>query len=103
MKTLNKIIGIELPKILLLDIGAMETNEPGRFESLYKNNLLKIIGFEANKDEYLKLKNIKNKKYLNYCLGDGSVRTLYVTNFPFFSVLQGSKHEIGLNFLAGSN
>ena len=38
MKTLNKIIGIELPKILLLDIGAMETNEPGRFESLYKNN-----------------------------------------------------------------
>ena len=25
------------------------------------------------------------------------------TNVPFFSVLQGSKHEIGLNFLAGSN
>ena len=82
MKTLEEIIGIDISKILLLDIGAMETSEPGRFEALYKNNLLKVIGFEANKDEYLKLKNTKNKKYLNYCLGDGNEGILYVTKFP---------------------
>ena len=34
MKTLSEIIKINLPKISLLDVGAMKTNEPDRYESL---------------------------------------------------------------------
>ena len=64
MKTLSEIIKINLPKISLLDVGAMKTSAPDRFESLFKSNLIEVIGFEANSSEYIKLKNKKNEKYL---------------------------------------
>ena len=65
----------------------MQTNEAENFEKLYNQGFLKIIGFEANKDQFLKLKNTENKKYLNYCLGDGSERTLFITRYPGCSSL----------------
>ena len=46
MKTLSEIIKINLPKISLLDVGAMKTNESDRYESLFKSNLIEVIGFE---------------------------------------------------------
>ena len=58
MKTLSEIIKINLPKISLLDVGAMKTSESDRYESLLKSNLIEVIGFEANLSEYIKLKNI---------------------------------------------
>ena len=67
MKTLSGILKINFPKISLLDIGAMQTSEADRFKSLFKSNLIEVIGFEANINEYLKLQNKTNKKYFNYC------------------------------------
>ena len=59
MKTLSEIIKINLPKISLLDVGAMKTSESDRYKSLFKSNLIEVIGFEANLSEYIKLKNKK--------------------------------------------
>jgi FkbM family methyltransferase len=100
MKTLSEIIKINLPKISLLDVGAMKTNEPDRYESLFKSNLIEVIGFEANLSEYIKLKNKKNEKYLNYCLGDGTEKTLYVTNYPGCTSLYESSPDI-INLFTG--
>ena len=100
MKSLNDIIKINLPKISLLDIGAMKTNETDRFESLFKSNLIEIIGFEANINEYLKLQNKTNKKYFNYCLGDGTEKILYITRYPGCTSLYEPNPEI-INLFTG--
>ena len=100
MKTLSEIIKINLPKISLLDVGAMKTNEPDRYESLFKSNLIEVVGFEANLSEYIKLKNKKNEKYLNYCLGDGTEKTLYVTKYPGCTSLYEPNPDI-INLFTG--
>ena len=110
MKTLSEIIKINLPKISLLDVGAMKTNaydmgtmktsESNRYESLFKSNLIEVIGFEANLSEYIKLKNKKNEKYLNYCLGDGTEKTLYVTKYPGCTSLYEPNPDI-INLFTG--
>ena len=94
MKTLKDIIKINLPKISLLDVGAMKTTDPDRYESLLKSKLIEVIGFEANISEYLKLKNKINEKYLNYCLGDGTEKTLYITRYPGCTSLYEPNSEI---------
>ena len=110
MKTFSEIIKINLPKISLLDVGAMKTgeldmgtmktSESNRYESLFKSNLIEVIGFEANLSEYIRLKNKKNEKYLNYCLGDGTEKTLYVTNYPGCTSLYEPNPDI-INLFTG--
>ena len=64
------------------------------FENLFKSNLVEIIWYEANLNEYLKLQNKTNKKYFNYCLGDGTERILYITRYPGCTSLYEPNPEI---------
>ena len=100
MKILSDIIKIDLPKISFLDVGAMKENESNRYESLLKKNLIEIVGFEPNVSEYLKLRNTPNEKYLNYCLGDGTEKTLYITKYPGCISLYEPNPEI-INLFTG--
>ena len=41
-----------------------------------------IIGFEPNKDEFIKLEQSSKKKFFNYAIGDGKVHNLNICYSP---------------------
>ena len=67
----------------------MLTTDQTRYKKLLAKDLVEVVGFEADEDQYLKLQlqNKKNTKYLNYCLGDGSEKNFYITRYPGCSSL----------------
>ncbi len=82
MKSLKNLIDLNLPKINLIDVGAMLSTDGSRYSKLLENDLVDVIGFEPNDIQWLKLENKKNIKYLNYCIGNGDKKILNITRYP---------------------
>ena len=90
--------------IIICDIGASPIDKTDFIDELFNNTKSKIIGFEPNKDEFIKLeKNNEKKHYYNYAIGDGSEKILnickgagmtsflepdlnYLKNFEWFNI-----------------
>jgi FkbM family methyltransferase len=71
------------PRIRAVDVGAMLISD--RIDPLVRltqAGLAELVGFEPQPVECDRLNGLRlpNRRYLPYALGDGSVRTLYVTN-----------------------
>jgi len=82
------VIEIDIPKIEILDIGAMLTTN-NWYDSLVENNAASVIGFEPNPAEFDRLckEGPDGCTWLPYFLGDGSEATFYQTRFPGCSSL----------------
>ena len=102
MDSLKSLIELEFPKIKLVDVGAMLTTDQTRYKKLLEKDLVNVIGFEADEDQYLKLQlqNKKNPEYLNYCLGDGSKKIFYITRYPGCSSLYEPNERV-INLFTG--
>jgi|TARA_B110000967_G_C18784197_1_gene509878 FkbM family methyltransferase len=102
MDSLKSLIELEFPKIKLVDVGAMLTTDQTRYKKLLEKDLVNVIGFEADEDQYLKLQlqNKKNPEYLNYCLGDGSKKNFYITRYPGCSSLYEPNESV-INLFTG--
>ena len=90
--------------IIICDIGASPIDKTDFIDELFNNTESKIIGFEPNNDEFIKLeKNDEKKHYYNYAIGDGSEKILnickgagmtsflepdlnYLKNFEWFNI-----------------
>ena len=90
--------------IIICDIGASPIDKTDFIDELFNNTESKIIGFEPNNDEFIKLeKNNEKKHYYNYAIGDGSEKILnickgagmtsflepdlnYLKNFEWFNI-----------------
>lgn len=90
--------------IIICDIGASPIDKTDFIDELFNNTESKIIGFEPNNDEFIKLeKNDERKHYYNYAIGDGSEKILnickgagmtsflepdlnYLKNFEWFNI-----------------
>src|SRR5215212_4992278 len=75
-------LGIELPTLHVLDIGAMpEGND--RYAELIKHGLARVTGFEPNPEIFKHLAARQGPyRYLPYCLGDGRPAKVYLTRYP---------------------
>ena len=59
--------------IIICDIGASPIDKTDFIDELFNNTESKLIGFEPNNDEFIKLeKNNEKKHYYKYAIGDGS-------------------------------
>lgn len=77
-----KFLTTETP-ITICDIGAAEIDENQNFIDNLLNNTNSIIyGFEPNPEEFLKLKQLKNRIYFNTALGDGNIKDYIFFNIP---------------------
>ena len=90
--------------IIICDIGASPIDKTDFIDELFNNTESKLIGFEPNNDEFIKLeKNNEKKHYYNYAIGDGSEKILnickgagmtsflepdlnYLKNFEWFNI-----------------
>lgn len=85
------------PTIRVVDVGAMYLG-PGKdpFDALLKRDAVSIVGFEPVPSECDKLNAIHGAKrlYLPYAIGDGSARTLNVTNTVMTSSLYEPNTEL---------
>jgi len=64
--------------IEICDIGASPIDKTKFIDNLMDNTNSYLYGFEPNKDEFIKLKNEKNKKYFNFAIGDGEEKILNI-------------------------
>ena len=82
------VIEIDIPKIEILDIGAMLTTK-NWYDGLIEKNAASVIGFEPNPTEFDRLCNEgpAGCTWLSYFLGDGLEATFYQTRFPRCSSL----------------
>jgi FkbM family methyltransferase len=86
--SIKEVLDVKIPKIEILDIGAMITGK-NYYDSLLKEGLGNVTGFEPNPAEFDKLcrENRKNCNWLPYFLGDGTEATFHRTRFPGCSSL----------------
>ena len=72
--------------LIICDIGASPIDKTEFIDELYNNTKSKIIGFEPNNAEYIKLDTKDpNKKFYNYALGNGKDKTLNICRAPGMS------------------
>ena len=64
--------------IQVCDIGASPIDKTEFIEILLDKTNSNIIGFEPNKDEFIKLEQSSKKKFFNYAIGDGKVHNLNI-------------------------
>lgn len=86
----------DVPKIDLLDIGAMDTGESA-YRLLLERNNARIVGFEPVKEECEKLQNKWGDphKFFPYFIGDGKPAKYYETNMP----MTGSLYKPNMKIL----
>jgi FkbM family methyltransferase len=85
--SIKDIVDVPLPPIHIVDIGAMQEGED-RYDSLVKNGLARVTGFEPNPGQYQVLSQRQGpRRYLPYCLGDGKPATMHATRYPGCSSL----------------
>ena len=73
-----KFINTETP-IQICDIGSSPIDRTDFIEELLNNTNSKLIGFEPNEKEFLKLEeNNPKKKYYNFAIGDGKEKILNI-------------------------
>jgi FkbM family methyltransferase len=68
--------------IVICDIGASPIDPTSHIDDLMNNTNSILYGFEANINEFNKLKQTENKKYFNYALGDGTKQILNICRSP---------------------
>ena len=68
--------------IQVCDIGASPVDKTEFIEILLDKTNSNIIGFEPNKDEFIKLEQSSKKKFFNYAIGDGKVHNLNICYSP---------------------
>ena len=85
---LREILDIDLPRIVVLDVGAMREGED-RYAALLEQDLASVVGFEpqAAQLDALLTRKPATHHYLPYFLGRGEARTFYVTRYPGCSSL----------------
>ena len=64
--------------IQICDIGASPIDKTKFIDNLLNNTNSYLYGFEPNKEEFIKLKNEKNKKYFDFAIGDGKEKILNI-------------------------
>ncbi len=88
LPSLKAILGADLPRIRIMDIGAMEEGRD-RYAPLVANGLADVVGFEPRREEFERLSLRSGPyTYLNVALGDGARATLHVTRAPSASSLR---------------
>ena len=95
--TLMKFIQTATP-IQICDIGASPIDKTEFIEILLDKTNSKIIGFEPNKDEFIKLEQSSKKKFFNYAIGDGKVHNLNICREPGMTSILKPNYEY-LKFL----
>ncbi len=99
--SLAEMLGRFCPRLTVLDVGAMWISpEEMPYRRLAKAGVASIVGFEAVKQECDKLTalGLKDHTFLNYTVGDGSQRTLHVTNFSATTSLYEPNMALGSRF-----
>ena len=71
--------------IKICDLGSSPCDPTPFLDEILNNTKSKIIGFEANKEEFVKLNDSENKKYYNYAIGDGEIHNLNICAIPGMS------------------
>jgi len=81
-------LGVELPAIQVLDVGAMMEHED-RYQLLVDQGLAEVTGFEPNPEKLRELLEARRDpyRYLPYFLGRGEPATFYFTRYPGCSSL----------------
>jgi FkbM family methyltransferase len=81
-QTFQDIIGHPVPRIRILDIGAMPEGQD-RYHELLTAGLAEVIGFEPNPEQFARLQGrIGPYRYLPVFLGDGGRASFNVTRYP---------------------
>ncbi len=86
--SLKQALGIELPSIEILDVGAM-MEEQDRYQPLRDMGLARVTGFEPDEEQYQKLLANKGERdqYLPYVLGTGERQRFNLARYPGCSSL----------------
>lgn len=81
-------VGIPLPSISIVDVGAMAEGVE-RYASLLAEGLASVVGFEPNPAELARLVALgaPRRRYLPDCLGKGGPAVLHLTKYPGCSSL----------------
>jgi len=79
--------------IQICDIGASPIDKTEFIEILLDKTNSKIIGFEPNKDEFIKLEQSSKKKFFNYAIGDGKVHNLNICYSPGMTSILKPNYE----------
>jgi FkbM family methyltransferase len=82
-------LGVQVPTIDAVDVGAMFVGEEAPYVPLMKQGLARVVGFEPVQAECDRLNASARpgERYLPYFIGDGSERTFYLTNYSMTSSL----------------
>jgi len=88
-------LGVELPAIQVLDVGAMMEHED-RYQPLVDQGLAEVTGFEPNPEKLRELLEARRGPYhyLPYFLGRGDPATFYLTRYPGCSSLYPPDSEV---------
>ena len=79
--------------IQVCDIGASPVDKTEFIEILLDKTNSKIVGFEPNKDEFIKLEQSSKKKFFNYAIGDGKVHNLNICYSPGMTSILKPNYE----------
>ena len=93
--SLQDALGIDLPSVEILDVGAMQEGED-RYEPLRQMNLARVTGFEPDEAQHAKLQTSKRgqDQYLPYFLGSGNTQTFHIARYPGCSSLYRANSKI---------
>jgi FkbM family methyltransferase len=72
----------QLPRVQIVDVGAMKTSAGEIYEPLLEQNLAEVCGFEPNQEEFERLQQESDARrvYLPHAVGTGSEGTLHVAD-----------------------
>jgi protein O-GlcNAc transferase len=84
MPSLLDVLDVQFKQLGILDVGAMDEGEGGRFDALADRGAATITGFEPQESEREKLigQGRPNRRYLPQVLGQGGPATLYECGHP---------------------
>ena len=73
-------------RLEIVDVGAadLEHGQKPPYLPLVQAGAARVTGFEPNPDEFAKLPQTENRRYLPYALGQGGQSQLYITQTPGF-------------------
>ncbi|MDF2578333.1 MAG: hypothetical protein K0S74_1817 [Chlamydiales bacterium] len=93
---------LNISPIQAIDAGAA-LFDTDKYRPLLEQNLIHMIGFEPNSEEYQKCvaNATKNRTYLPYALGNGSEETLYCCKNPLLSSLYKPNYALLNKFSIG--
>ncbi len=89
MSALANLLQIELPHLVMLDLGAMDVGADSDYAALARAKNVSVFGFEPVPEECEKLNRNASagRRFLPYAIGDGRTHELRICNFPMTSSL----------------